>query len=849
VRALRTAAAAAVRGARGAAAHARGALALALALVAGAALAAVPASAASEAPWRAAEALRSGLFEAQSALIVDGPRQAVAAVTRARSHYDGALASELRAADASADRDVRSALAAAARAARAGDDTRLAAARGAARAAVFRGAFAATLAAVDRGDARAARDWLLLREFRTATRFTRPGADATVAVAQLQRRRLTRAAAHGAVAKDLLDAYQARLRELLDDAARGEERDLPVRRAEAAAQAEGYFAILAPRYRQDRGVGAAARAQDAFAHLRASALAGGSAFATARAAATGALDGFTAAPFTPEEAARRAQQLLRFLALVPVEYGRGVRGRRVTLDFEVQEAVAFRTGAQGAFADLRDQLAKRDRARADAAARGLARLGVVVDAATKRRDGVVPADDVKALTERTEDALRAAMPDRWEAPTDESDYDLIAITLDRMEAAAGAGQFRQAEQARLEAYAFFEFGPERRLKAFDPGLALDVEGLVWFGSHGQPGLAKLIDRRAPRREIHEARLTLDGKLEDAAATLGDSASRATVVTNSAIIVFREGLEAVLILAAITASFVGVRRRLRRPVLLGALLGLLASGVTWVLAQTLLRSLERYGERLEAIVGLIAIGVLLLITNWFFHRVYWSEWIGKFHRRRRQLEAAGFVSAQVVGLAVLGLTSVYREGFETVLFLQSLELSAGTATVLEGAGLGLAMTLAVAVLTFALQRKLPYKRMLIVTGVLIGFVLVVMVGQTARTMQGTGWIPITAIDVDPPYWLGLWFGVYPTWETIGAQVGAMVFVIGSYFLAQEVRVRRPRRRARSAALASGPGEGPAWRSDAGVVVDANGDERPDREREGDGAEHGAGTREAAQARAR
>ena len=50
------------------------------------------------------------------------------------------------------------------------------------------------------------------------------------------------------------------------------------------------------------------------------------------------------------------------------------------------------------------------------------------------------------------------MPDGWEAKTDESDYDLIAITLDRMEAAIGAGQYDQAEQARLEAYAFFEFG-------------------------------------------------------------------------------------------------------------------------------------------------------------------------------------------------------------------------------------------------------------------------------------------------------------------------------------------------------------------------------------------------------
>ena len=63
----------------------------------------------------------------------------------------------------------------------------------------------------------------------------------------------------------------------------------------------------------------------------------------------------------------------------------------------------------------------------------------------------------------------------------------------------------------------------------------------------------------------------------------------------------------LILAAITASFVGVRRRLRRPVLLGAILGLLASVFTWVLAQTLLQSLSRYGEKLEAVVGLIAIG--------------------------------------------------------------------------------------------------------------------------------------------------------------------------------------------------------------------------------------------------
>jgi high-affinity iron transporter len=119
------------------------------------------------------------------------------------------------------------------------------------------------------------------------------------------------------------------------------------------------------------------------------------------------------------------------------------------------------------------------------------------------------------------------------------------------------------------------------------------------------------------------------------------------------------------------------------------------------------------------------------------------------------------------------------------------------TVLEGAGPGLAATFLVAVFTFSIQRKLPYKKMLIVTGVLLAFVLVVMVGQTARTMQGTGWLPITPAPVDVPYWAGLWFGVFPTWETLGAQVVAFAFVIGSYFVAQEVKVKRPRRRARSA----------------------------------------------------
>jgi high-affinity iron transporter len=195
------------------------------------------------------------------------------------------------------------------------------------------------------------------------------------------------------------------------------------------------------------------------------------------------------------------------------------------------------------------------------------------------------------------------------------------------------------------------------------------------------------------------------------------------------------------------------------------------------------------------VGLIAIGVLLLVLNWFFHRVYWTGHISKFHKRRRRLlgvATGGLLSAQLVGFVLLGFSTVYREGFETVLFLQALELNSGLPVVLEGVALGSLAVAAVAVSTFVLERKLPYKKMLIVTGVLLTVVLMVMMGKTVRIMQGVGWVPITPIDVSLPYWTGIWLGLFPTVETMLAQLAGGVFVIGSYLLAERLK-HRPRKR--------------------------------------------------------
>jgi high-affinity iron transporter len=321
---------------------------------------------------------------------------------------------------------------------------------------------------------------------------------------------------------------------------------------------------------------------------------------------------------------------------------------------------------------------------------------------------------------------------------------------------------------------------------------------LWSTSRNAPGLLVALARHADPDVIAAAAGRTGDALTSAQQALGDvEISRATVVTDAAILVFREGLEAVLILAAITASFVGARRALRRPVLLGGLAGIAASLVTWFVAQFVIGELGTGGLRLEAITGILAIVVLLVVTNWFFHRVYWSQWIARFNRRRRQLEGVdrlGFLSGQVAALVLLGLTSVYREGFETVLFLQNLQVSAGTGACVLGAGIGMAGVLAVGGVTFAAQRKLPYRKMLIATGVLIAVVLAVMTGTTIPVMQGLGWLPTTPTPFAVPLWASRWLGIYGTWEGIAAQFGALAIVLGSYIAAREIQVRRPRRRA-------------------------------------------------------
>jgi high-affinity iron transporter len=285
-----------------------------------------------------------------------------------------------------------------------------------------------------------------------------------------------------------------------------------------------------------------------------------------------------------------------------------------------------------------------------------------------------------------------------------------------------------------------------------------------------------------------------------------------VVIDSGILVLREGLECILVLAVLTASMRGANSGYRKPMAAGAGVALGASVITWFVAIAITDAVGPGSLKLQAATGLLAIVVLLVVMNWLFHRVYWTGWIAHHNKRRKELIGdLGSVSLQrtLLGLGLLGFTSVYREGFEVVLFLQNLRLRYGSGVVLEGVVLGLLGVAVIGYVTFILQRRLPYKRMLVATGVLLGIVLMVMVGESVQEFQQAGWLGTTPLGIALPGWMGLWFSIFPNLQTIVAQAVAALVVVGSYFVAEELKVRRPRRRGGLAAVR--PGAPPTGRT--------------------------------------
>ena len=274
------------------------------------------------------------------------------------------------------------------------------------------------------------------------------------------------------------------------------------------------------------------------------------------------------------------------------------------------------------------------------------------------------------------------------------------------------------------------------------------------------------------------------------------------VLDIAALVFREGIECVVVLTAVTASLRGANSSFRKPIGAGVAVGAVVTLITWFIAVRIISDLTTVipALALQAWTGLLAIVVLLIVMNWFFHKVYWTGWISFQNRRKQSLlgqaKTPGASQASLLwGLGFLGFVSLYREGFEVVLFLQSYRLQLGDTVVFYGALVGILFSAILAFLSFVGNRRLPYKRMLVVTGVVLAVVLFIMVGEQVFEMEQAGWFSAAPVGWLSwvPDWAGIWLSVFPDWYTIIAQVVAMLLVVGSYFLSRYQAVLLPKKR--------------------------------------------------------
>src|SRR5690606_12576637 len=284
------------------------------------------------------------------------------------------------------------------------------------------------------------------------------------------------------------------------------------------------------------------------------------------------LSGYAPVALSPEEQLRRARLLRRFTALVWVEYKDGVRDGEISQPIEYHEARLFRDRVELILGDLAPGMA--DRATAERLAALLAEATAVMDA---KGDGVEPlVNEALALIDRAFGAEVAA--GGYAAAVD-----ALPAALDELALVAGSGDWAEAELKRLEAYSWFDPDIEQRLVPRAPSMALRLEARFWEGTANRPGLGRLVADHAAPDALAAEIAGIKADLTEARARIETPLSATGAVLQSAAILFREGLEAVLILAALMAALRAEGAdpaRYRRAIGGGVALALAASFALW-----------------------------------------------------------------------------------------------------------------------------------------------------------------------------------------------------------------------------------------------------------------------------
>ena len=243
------------------------------------------------------------------------------------------------------------------------------------------------------------------------------------------------------------------------------------------------------------------------------------------------------------------------------------------------------------------------------------------------------------------------------------------------------------------------------------------------------------------------------------------------VFDAAIIMLREGLEALLVIAALLAFLQKAGRAdQQRWIWSGSLAGIALSVVVAFGAQALFsRAGAAIGSELvEGITGLLAAAMLFYVSYWLHQK----SRLGAWQRYIRERSTAALARNSVLSLATIAFLAVFREGAETVLFYLGIAPSIAVADLLAGIGLGTGLLVAIGVALLTLGLRLPLRPFFLASSLLIYYLGFKFVGTGIHALQVAGVLPATPAPLPANEVLGL----FPTWQTALPQLLLLVLAL-------------------------------------------------------------------------
>ena len=259
--------------------------------------------------------------------------------------------------------------------------------------------------------------------------------------------------------------------------------------------------------------------------------------------------------------------------------------------------------------------------------------------------------------------------------------------------------------------------------------------------------------------------------------------------DAALIILREGLEALLVVVALLAFLRKSGNSDKRGwIWAGAGLGVLASIGAALVLQAIFSTISagRNRELIEGVTGLVAAVLLFYVSYWLHSKASLGAWKKYIDARTTQALARG----SMAGLALLAFLAVFREGAETAVFYLGMAPSISMRDLLLGFGAGTAILAVLAVLMLVVGVKLPLRPFFRVAGLLVYYLGFKFVGTGLHALQVADVLPSSPIGSGDSNAVLEFFGIYLTWQTLLPQLLLLAAALAVFFYlrAQERRAR-------------------------------------------------------------